>query len=89
MQVDKQTLLDLEIIKNRSKNESGPSILDYLDRTRTEGGRYRLAQIVQVPKSDIKSIVEFQVSLKFILKQSDKWSFINEITADERMESIS
>ena len=89
MQVDKQTLLDLEIIKNRSKNESGPSILDYLDRTRTEGGRYRLAQIVQVPKSDIKSIVEFQVSLKFILKHSDKWSFINEITADERMESIS
>jgi DNA mismatch repair ATPase MutS len=63
VRIDKQTLADLDIFRAEG---GGPGLFTHLDRTRTFGGRTRLAERFRSPPSDPTAIREIQESLGFL-----------------------
>jgi DNA mismatch repair ATPase MutS len=72
MQIDKQTLKDLEIFKT---SDGGMSLFEILDKTVTSGGRYRLREKFENPLNDIKQIKEVQETVSLIAGQLERWTF--------------
>jgi DNA mismatch repair protein MutS len=67
MQIDPQTLTDLELLRS---NEGSNSILDLLDRTRSAGGRAALRRRLSNPSSDAAEINQIQNALRAITAAS-------------------
>lgn len=72
MQIDKQTLKDLEIFKS---SDGGMSLFEILDKTVTSGGRYRLREKFENPLNEIKQIKEVQETVSFLAGQLEKGTF--------------
>jgi len=70
LNVDRQTLTELEIFRDSS---SGLNIFDLLDRTVTEGGKDNLKLLFQNPFITESEIVSTQDALKAICKDIEKW----------------
>lgn len=67
---DTQTLHELQII---SKNSQERSILNFFDRTRTQGGQDALKRLIGIPKKTIEEILSFQELLAFVHDNLDRW----------------
>ena len=61
MRIDVTTLSDLEILDS----ESGPGILDHIDRTVTKAGRIALEARLKNPGSDVDAIRATQDAVRF------------------------
>jgi len=62
MNVDKQTLKDLEIFKSE---DGGSALFDLVDNTKTAGGKYRLREIFMHPPVNIDKTIEQQETVCF------------------------
>jgi len=69
--VDTQTLYELQL---ESKSNKENSILNYFDRTKTEGGREILKKLLHAPKKSISEIHSFHTLLKFVSGHSNLWT---------------
>ena len=63
MRLDEQTLADLDIFEAEG---GAPGLFSLLDRTRTYGGRSRLAERFRTPSSSAGEIREIQAGLRFL-----------------------
>ena len=72
LHIDRQSLLELEII---SENERALSIFDLLNETRTTGGKDKLRKIFMNPSSDIDKIKERQEIVRFLSEKGSPWKF--------------
>jgi DNA mismatch repair ATPase MutS len=70
--IDQQTLRELEII---SSSDSGQSLLDRLDFTRTRRGRMKLKEKLLHYCTSIEEIKEVQQCLQYLLKDLENWEF--------------
>jgi len=70
LNIDRQTLLELEII---SDNDRIPSIFNLLNKTKTQGGRDKLRRNFLNPANSIEKIQEIQESVKHIADKTDQW----------------
>jgi len=70
LNIDRQSLLELEII---SDNERTPSIFNLLNKTKTQGGRDKLRRNFLNPDNDIMKILEIQEAVKYIAGKSEPW----------------
>ncbi|MCF0052877.1 DNA mismatch repair protein MutS [Dyadobacter sp. LJ53] len=66
--IDSQTLQELHIIP---KNPRDASILNFFDRSATEGGRDHLRQLLTSPKRSHSDVIAFQDLLKAIMNEPD------------------
>lgn len=70
LQIDKQTLNDLEIF---DVSGSKQSIFKLFDFTETSGGRVRLQELLSKPKSDLEEIKVVQEVLKYLTTNITSW----------------
>lgn len=70
-QLDRQTLYEIQL---DSRISTEKSILNYFDRTNTEGGREILKKLLNTPKNSIEEIDAFHSLLKFISTHRDLWT---------------
>ena len=70
LHIDRQSLLELEII---SENDRGLSLFDLLNKTQTTGGKDKLRQIFLNPLADIEKIKQRQKIVKFISQEQQTW----------------
>lgn len=71
MRIDATTLSDLEIFAS----ESGPGVLDLIDRTATKEGRIALETRLKNPESDVAAICATQDAVRFFHRQPDLFLF--------------
>jgi len=64
MNIDSQTLKDLEIFKTEEK---GISVYDFLFKTQTTGGEFRLREKFRHPPTSLKSVLEHQETIVFLV----------------------
>jgi len=70
MQIDLQTLKELELLNFDSH---GLSVFDLLDQTSTPGGQYKLKQNFRRPSQNLAEIINTQDAVKFILSNINNW----------------
>ncbi len=83
MQIDRQSLNDLEIFKDKGY---GQNLFEFLDNTQTNGGKDFLKKIFRNPSSNIKTIRKRQQLIKFIIKHPDIFEQIPSRTIMNRVE---
>ncbi len=80
LHIDRQSLLELEII---SENERGLSLFDLLNKTQSTGGKDKLRKIFLNPTCDIETITERQKIVRFLSEKEKPWKFpLNEKIMD-------
>lgn len=62
MYIDKQTLSDLDIFK---QGDTYLTVFDFIDRTQTSGGKYRLREKLLQPPEDIQKLKVQQEAVRF------------------------
>lgn len=70
LNIDRQTMLELEIISDNNKT---PSIFNLLNKTKTQGGRDKMRRNFLNPVNDVEKILEIQEAVKYIAGKSDPW----------------
>lgn len=65
MHIDSHTLKDMEIFKTEDK---GISVFDFLFKTQTKGGQFRLREKFNHPPANLQSVMEHQEAIAFLLK---------------------
>lgn len=65
MNIDSHTLKDLEIFRTEDK---GISVYDFLFKTQTTGGEFRLREKFRHPPASLKSMLEHQETIAFLVK---------------------
>ncbi|RLD51791.1 MAG: hypothetical protein DRJ05_18070, partial [Bacteroidetes bacterium] len=70
LHIDRQSLIELEII---SENERTPSLFDLLNKTQTTGGKDKLRKIFLNPLADFVKIKQRQEIVRFISEEQQTW----------------
>jgi DNA mismatch repair protein MutS len=67
MLIDKQTLKDLEIFKTE---EGTMAVFDFIDKTKTAGGKYRLREMFLHPPDNLQGVKDYQQSVRYLTENS-------------------
>jgi len=70
MHVDNQTLVELDIINNQG---IGLSIIDYVDKTITTGGKYHLRNYFLNPPDNLATLIDQQQTIKYLTKHLNEF----------------
>ena len=82
MQIDKQTLGDLDIFKAEDDN---PAVFDFIDKTKTTGGKYRLREMFLHPPEGLQSVKEQQNAIRCLFENIEN---VNLPFTDRQMKSL-
>lgn len=70
MFIDKQTLSDLDIFK---AGEAGLTVFDFIDKTKTAGGKFRLREKLLYPPENIKKLKLQQNAIRFFTQNYNRF----------------
>ena len=73
MKIDKHTLKDLEIFKS---DENTTTVFDFIDKTKTTGGNYRLREMFLNPPGTFRELVTQQEAVKYFTEPDNYGNFI-------------
>ncbi len=82
MQLDKQTLKDLEIFK---AEEGDAAVFDFINKTKTTGGKYRLREKFLYPPDSLELIKVQQESIRYL---TENWEIFSIPFNDRMLKSL-
>ena len=73
MKIDKHTLKDLEIFKS---DENTTTVFDFIDKTKTAGGNYRLREMFLNPPGTYTELIIQQEAVKYFTEADNYGNFV-------------